>query len=221
MELPAVPEPDPITAVIVDPHLLFRSGLRQLLEADGVTVLGDAASAADGCELVERLAPDVAIVDPVLPDAQGAEAIRQVAAGDPRTRVLALATRDCDADAVEVVLAGASCYLLKEMPASTIVASVWSAAAGEALIAPRVAEDLLGRLRTGGLREGRSPKAILTERERDVLRLVADGLENDAIARELYISSHTVKNHISSILEKLQVANRLQAAVLAVREALV
>lgn len=210
-----------MSAVLVDPHPLFRSGLRHVLESDGVAVLGEEGTAEAGLELVERYAPDVAIVDPQLPDACGIATIRRMSGGDRGTQVLALAGSAAAADVVAVVLGGGSCLLLKDQPVETIVAGVRAAAAGDAMIAPQLAGTLLHRLRASAPPRSSAPVARLSQRERDVLRLVAAGRDNDEIAGELFISPHTVKNHVSSILAKLGVANRIQAAVWAVREALV
>lgn len=218
--MPDAPDEKPITVVLVDDHALYRSGLRELLEAHGIEVVGDAPTAEAGLELVDRYAPDVAVMDLCLPGMSGIDAIRRLAADAPRTHVLALTVSASEADVTDAVLVGGSCYLLKDTPVETIVAGVRAAAAGEAMISPKMAATLLDRLRANGVREP-APDVALTEREREVLRLVASGKENDEIARELFISPHTVKNHISSILLKLQVANRIQAAVRAVREEMI
>ncbi|MGB2710249.1 MAG: response regulator transcription factor [Conexibacter sp.] len=215
------PDAKPITAVLIDDHPLFRMGLRELLEARGIDVVGDVPTAEAGLVLVERHAPDVAVIDLGLPGMSGIEAIRWLAANAPRTRILVLTVSASEADVVEAVLVGGSCYLLKDTPVETIVAGVRAAAAGEAMISPKMAATLLERLRANGVPEGSAATAQLSDREKQVLRLVASGRENDEIARELFISSHTVKNHISSILLKLHVANRIQAAVRAVREAMI
>jgi len=211
-----------ITVVVIDGHALFRAGLRELLAGAGIELLGEATSAEGGLQLVERHAPDVAIVDPALQGGEGIELIRAIAARTPHTRVLALTRPAARIDVVEIVLRGGSCCLLKEASVATIVDGVRAAAAGEAMISPRLAGGLLERLRTSAPPPRPvAPDATLSERERQVLRLVVSGLDNDAIARELYISPHTVKNHISSILAKLDVSNRIEAAVQAVRTALV
>jgi DNA-binding NarL/FixJ family response regulator len=219
--MPDAQDEKPITVVLVDDHALYRSGLRELLESHGIEVVGDAPTAEAGLELVDRHAPDVAIMDLSLPGMSGIEAIRRLAADAPRTHVLALTVSASEADVTDAVLVGGSCYLLKDTPIETIVSGVRAAAAGEAMISPKMAATLLDRLRANGVREGPSPEEALSEREREVLRLVASGKENDEIARELFISPHTVKNHISSILLKLRVANRIQAAVRAVREEMI
>ncbi len=208
-----------ITVVLIDDHALFRLGLRQLLETSGIDVVGDAASGEAGLALVERHAPDVAVVEP---DSSGVETIRRITSMTHRTKVLALASTASAAGVVDVVLAGGSCFLLKEAPAETILAGVRTAASDEALIAPQLAGTLLDQVRaTGPRRPGSAAGTPLSQREREVLRLLADGKENDEIAEQLFISPHTVKHHISSILRKLHVTNRIQAAVCAVREAMV
>ena len=212
----------PLSVVLIDAHALYRAGLRELLEAAGVEVVGDAASAEAGLRLVERYAPDVAVVDLGLRGTSGIEAIRLIVANASRTHVLALTSSASAADVIDVVLRGGSCCLLKDAPVETVLAGVRAAAAGEAMISPRLAATLLERLRASALPQGPPPPGTaLSEREQEVLRLVASGKENDEIARELFISPHTVKNHISSILLKLQVSNRIQAAVHAVRAAMV
>ncbi len=135
--------------------------------------------------------------------------------------MLALAAAGGRQDAVDIVCMGCSCFLLKDAPPETILAGVRAAAAGESLIAPKVAASLVRRLRASGAGERPQPRSVLSEREQEVLRLIAAGKDNDAIAAELFISRHTVKNHISSILLKLEVTNRVQAAVVAVRAAMV
>ncbi len=223
MLTPSRPSPRP-TVVLVDDDELFRTGLRELLAQQGVGVAGEARSADAGLRLVARHTPDVAVVDPDalgLPGAGGSMAIRRIKLASPATQVLALARRASLHDAVDVVRMGGSCYLLKDAPAETILAGVHAAAAGESLIAPEAAAALVRRLHASGAGERPAPSAVLSAREQQILRLLADGKDNDAIAADLYISRHTVKNHISSILVKLEVTNRVQAAVLAVREAMV
>jgi DNA-binding NarL/FixJ family response regulator len=212
-----------LTAVIVDSHPLFRSGLRQLLEETNVVVLGEAATAEAGVRLVERHDPSVALVDPDTPSSSGLrplELIRMLLACAPGTRLLVLARPLAGHDPVDVIRLGSSCYLSKDTAPEAIVAGVRAAAAGETLIAPSVAAALVQRLRAIGAGEGPAPHSVLSEREQEVLRLIAAGLDNDAIAAQLFISRHTVKNHISNILLKLEVTNRVQAAVRAAQEAM-
>jgi len=213
-----------IGVVLVDANVLFRTGLRALLERDGMAILAEAPSVASGVRLVERLRPDVAVVDPdapATPVADARETIRRVKQAAPATHVLALSAPSTRQDAVDIVCMGCSCFLLKDAPPETILAGVRAAAAGESLIAPKVAASLVRRLRASGAGELPQPRSVLSGREQEVLRLIAAGKDNDAIATELFISRHTVKNHISSILLKLEVTNRVQAAVVAVRAAMV
>jgi DNA-binding NarL/FixJ family response regulator len=213
-----------LTAVLVDSHPLFRSGLRQLLEADDIAVVGEATTAEAGVHLVELHEPDVAIVDPDTPsssDLRQLHAIRLMLERAPSTRLLVLTRANTTHDAADVVRLGGFCYLSKDAAAETILAGVHAAAAGETLLAPSFATALVRRLRAIGAGEGPAPHSVLTEREQEVLRLIAAGMDNDAIAQQLFISRHTVKNHTSNILLKLEVTNRVQAAVRAAQEAMI
>jgi DNA-binding NarL/FixJ family response regulator len=213
-----------ITVVIVDDHELFRAGLRELLSENRVEVVGEAASAEEALEVVPEVRPDVVMMDLGLPGMSGAEAIRRLAhvAGDAQVLVLTISP-DHD-DVTEALGAGACGYLLKDASVGELVAGVRAAAVGEAAISPQVATRLVESLRAESRRadslreEGR---VELSGRELEVLRCVVEGKDNAEVARELYISPQTVKHHISNILAKLGVDNRLQAAVYAVRTKLV
>jgi two-component system, NarL family, nitrate/nitrite response regulator NarL len=211
----------PITVVIVDDHVLFRSGLRELLQQEEVQVMGESSTAEAGLELVQRHAPDVAIMDLNLPAMSGHEAIRRIAESAPRTQVLVLTISANESDVTEAVLAGACGYLLKDASVLDIVTGVRAAAAGESMISPRMTKTILDQLRQQERGDGKPPAEALSVREREILRLVTEGKDNATIARELFISPYTVKNHISNILLKLRVSNRIQAAVLAVRDSLI
>ena len=213
--------PSPITTVVIDDHLLFRTGLRELLEQEDIRVVGEASTAESGLEVIERQAPDVAIVDLNLPRMSGQDAIRQIVTIAPRTQVLVLTISVDEADVTDAVLAGACGYLLKDASAADIVTGVRAAATGESMVSPRMAKTLLDQLRERARGERRPSLESLSPREREVLRLVVEGKDNAAIAEELFISPYTVKNHISNILLKLGVENRLQAAVCAVRDSLI
>jgi DNA-binding NarL/FixJ family response regulator len=213
--------PTPITVVVVDDHVLFRSGLRELLEQENIRVVGEAGTAEAGLEVVERHLPDVAIVDLNLPRMSGQEAIPKIAAIAPRTQVLVLSISTSGADVIDAVLAGACGYLVKDASVGEIVAGVRAAAAGESMVSASMTRGLLEELRRHARSDAHSDVESLSARETEVLRLVVDGKDNATIAQELFISPYTVKNHISSILLKLRVENRLQAAVRAVRESLV
>lgn len=211
----------PITVVVIDDHVLFRSGLRELLEQEDIRVVGEASTAESGLEVIERQAPDVAIVDLNLPRMSGQDAIRQIVATAPRTQVLVLTISAAEVDVTDAVLAGACGYLLKDASAGDIVTGVRAAATGESMVSPRMATTLLKQLRERDRYDEHPSVESLSAREKEVLRLVVEGKDNATIAQELFISPYTVKNHISNILLKLHVENRLQAAVCAVRGSLI
>jgi DNA-binding NarL/FixJ family response regulator len=211
----------PITVVVIDDHVLFRTGLRELLEQEDIRVVGEASTAEAGLEVIERQAPDVAIVDLNLPRMSGQNAIRQIASIAPRTQVLVLTISVSEADVTDAVLAGACGYLLKDASVGDIASGVRAAAVGESMVSPRMARTLLDQLREHESGEKRPHVENLSTREKEVLRLVVEGKDNATIAQELFISPYTVKNHISNILLKLHVENRLQAAVRAVRDSLI
>jgi DNA-binding NarL/FixJ family response regulator len=212
---------EPIRVIVVDDHDLLRKGLRDLLSEHGLQVVGEAGDGDDAVRLVAHAAPDVVVMDLNMPRMSGVEATRRLASVAPSTRVLVLTVSADDSTVAEAIAAGATGYLLKDASGDDIAAGVRAAAAGEALLSPSIASHLLERLRPaegGGEATGEAPG--LTDREREVLRLLAAGRDNAAIAQELFISPRTVKNHISSILAKLHVENRIQAAVYAVRKGL-
>lgn len=213
--------PRAITVVVVDDHVLFRSGLRELLQQEEIKVVGEASSAEAGLEVIERHTPDVAIMDLGLPRMSGHEAIRRVGKISPTTQVLVLTISSNEADVTEAVLAGACGYLLKDASVEDIIAGVRAAAIGESMVSPRMAKTLLTQMRRHEQDDGHPTIESLSVREKEVLELVVDGKDNATIAQDLFISPYTVKNHISNILLKLQVDNRLQAAVRAVRDSLV
>ena len=209
--------------LLVDDHDLFRTGLRNLLADQGVDVVGEAQTGAEALGLVRDLAPDVVVMDLNMPGMSGVEATRQINVLAPLTRVLVLTISDQDADVLDAILAGASGYLLKDSSIQDLLQGIRSAAVGEALISPHIAAKVLQRVRATST----SPeiadtiRAELSDREIEVLKLIANGTDNAQIAAELHISPKTVKNHISNILMKLQIDNRIQAAVYAVRSGIV
>ncbi len=209
--------------LLVDDHDLFRSGLRSLLEEQGVRVVGEADNGSSALQLVSELAPDVVIMDLKMPGLTGVEATREVSSIAPRTRVVVLTISDDDDDVMDAVMAGACGYLLKDSSIDHLIEGVRAAAGGDSLISPQIAAKLLQRLRaqTADEAAARTIQTELSDRELDVLRLIASGKDNAEIARQLYISPKTVKNHISNILMKLQIENRIQAAVYAVRSGIV
>jgi DNA-binding NarL/FixJ family response regulator len=208
--------------LLVDDHDLFRAGLRTLLEEEGIDVVGEASTGTDALAELRNVAPDVVVMDLNMPGISGVEATRQMAMIAPLTRVLVLTISDQDADVMDAILAGACGYLLKDASIHDLIAGIRAAANGESLVSPAIAAKVLQRLRASGPapREAPSTRSELSERETQVLKLIANGKDNAQIAAELHISPKTVKNHISNILMKLQIENRIQAAVFAVRSGL-
>jgi DNA-binding NarL/FixJ family response regulator len=207
----------------VDDHDLFRTGLRTLLEEQEVDVVGEADTGTRALEQIRETAPEVVVMDLNMPGISGVEATRQIAMIAPLTRVLVLTISDQDADVMDAILAGACGYLLKDSSIDKLMAGIRAAAAGESLVSPAIASKVLQRLRatSSSPREAETIRSELSEREIQVLKLIANGKDNAMIAAELHISPKTVKNHISNILMKLQIDNRIQAAVYAVRSGIV
>jgi DNA-binding NarL/FixJ family response regulator len=209
--------------LVVDDHDLFRTGLVNLLSEEGVHIAGEAQSGESALRLVRDLAPDVVVMDLNMPGISGVEATREITTIAPRTRVLVLTISADGADVVDAVMAGACGYLLKDSSIHQLIAGIRAAAAGESLISPQIAAKVLQLLRAQNTASGKADaiQADLSDRELEVLKLIAIGKDNAEIAQELFISPKTVKNHISNILMKLQIENRIQAAVYAVRSGLV
>jgi two-component system, NarL family, response regulator LiaR len=209
--------------LLVDDHDLFRTGLKTLLEEQRIRVVGEAANGQTALRLVTELAPEVVIMDLNMPGLSGVATTREVTSLSPLTRVVVLTISSDDNDVMDAVMAGACGYLLKDSSIHDLVGGIRAAAAGESLISPQIAAKVLQRLRAHGTSTDVAEKmtAELSDREIQVLKLIANGKDNAEIARELYISPKTVKNHISNILMKLQIQNRIQAAVYAVRSGLV
>jgi DNA-binding NarL/FixJ family response regulator len=212
-----------LRVVLVDDHDLFRTGLRNLLEEQGVQVVGEAAAGAEALKLTRELAPDVIVMDLNMPGMSGVEATRHITAVAPLTRVLVLTISDQDGDVMDAILAGACGYLLKDASIHELMRGIQAAALGESLISPHIASKVLQRVRATSTSPAiaETIRSELSDREIQVLKLIANGKDNAQIAGELHISPKTVKNHISNILMKLQIDNRIQAAVYAVRSGIV
>jgi DNA-binding NarL/FixJ family response regulator len=209
--------------LLVDDHDLFRTGLRTLLEEQGIEIVGEAQNGSEALRLLREVAPEVVVMDLNMPGISGVEATRQMTMIAPLTRVLVLTISDQDGDVMDAILAGACGYLLKDSSITELMAGIRAAAAGESLVSPAIATKVLQRLRatSPSPREAETIRSELSDREIQVLKLIANGKDNAQIAGELHISPKTVKNHISNILMKLQIENRIQAAVYAVRSGLV
>ena len=213
----------PITVVVVDDEQMIRGALTQTLTRGGLDLVGEAANAQDALRLVVDVRPDVVLMDLRLPDSAGVQAIEQLALLAPASRILIL-TRTEQNRVIEAIVAGASGYILKSAPPNAIIAAVKATAAGESVISSQIAGKLLQRIRerdipvtTTSDNAASAIRAALTERELEIFERLASGKSNHDIARELSLSTTPVHNHIASILAKLHLDNRIQAAVQAVR----
>jgi DNA-binding NarL/FixJ family response regulator len=216
------PEGAPIRVLIADDQALIRTGFRMILDAqDDIEVVGEAIDGADAVRQFERLHPDVVVMDVRMPSMDGIEATRRLATADPPGRVLILTMFDLDEYVYEALRAGASGFLLKDRPSDELVTAVRVVAAGEALLAPsitrRLIEEFSRRRNVAPARELRA----LTDRERDVLLLLARGLSNAEIAASLFVAETTVKTHVGRVLQKLGVRDRAQAVIVAYESGLV
>ncbi|HVU74489.1 MAG TPA: response regulator transcription factor [Mycobacteriales bacterium] len=215
------PGDDPIRVLVVDDHALFRRGLQMVLEQEpDIEVVGEAG---DGGEAVERAAettPDIVLMDVRMPKRGGIDATTAIKETVPSAKIIMLTISDEEADLYDAIKAGAMGYLLKEISIEEVASAIRSVHGGQSLISPSMASKLITEFAT--MRRGDDPKQLpaprLTDRELEVLKLVAKGLANRDIAKQLYISENTVKNHIRNILEKLQLHSRIQAVAYALRE---
>ncbi len=210
-----------LKVIVVDDHELFRRGLIGLLEERGIPVVGEAGLAADAIAQAAQVGRCVVLMDLNMPGMSGIEATQRLTAAAPLARVLVLTVFVDDQHVIDALLAGACGYVLKDAPLEQIVEGIRAAERGESLISPRIASRLVRRLREPDAVEPSVTGEQLTRRELEVLELLSRGMDNSEIAHALYLSQHTVKNHVSTILMKLQVENRIQAAVRAVRGGLV
>jgi two-component system, NarL family, response regulator DevR len=201
-----------VRVIVVDDHEMVRRGVSQLIDAeDDLQMIGQAETAAAGVDLIARSAPDVAILDVRLPDGNGVEVCREVRARDPRVACVMLTSFDRDTALLDAILAGAAGYLLKSTPGTILVDAVRRVADGESLLDQAATDRVLERLR--GRAEEDPRLARLTSQERRILALITAGLSNRQIADELSLAEKTVKNYVSSLLGKLGVHRRTQAAV--------
>jgi DNA-binding NarL/FixJ family response regulator len=213
----------PIRVLVVDDHDLFRTGLASLLRSQpGIEVVAQASGGRMAVRLAEELRPDVVLMDLRMPDLEGPEATRAILEHDPSARIVALTVASGDADVAAALEAGACGFLLKETPIESVVVAVRAAADGAVWLSPAAAAVVLRRMREAEAQPGLDlgPIEELSGREREVLTLVARGMENEQIAKTLSISPRTAKNHVSSILSKLGLPSRVQAAIYAVRRGL-
>jgi two-component system NarL family response regulator len=218
---------DPIRSMIVDDHALFRRGLEMVLEQEpDIELVGQASDGAEAVEKAAESLPDVVLMDIRMPRSSGIEACRAMKEAAPSAKIIILTISDEEEDLFEAIRAGASGYLLKDIPLDEVAEAVRSVYGGQSLINPSMAGKLLNEFATLARRESEPraqevPAPKLTDREMQVLKLVARGMNNRDIAKELYISENTVKNHVRNILEKLQIHSRMEAVMVAVREKLI
>jgi two-component system NarL family response regulator len=219
--------PDPIRVLIVDDHALFRRGLEMVLdEEDDIDLVGQASDGAEATQRAAESLPDVVLMDIRMPKSSGIEACRAMKEAAPSTKIVMLTISDEEEDLFEAIREGASGYLLKDIPLDEVADAVRAVHDGQSLISPSMAGKLLTEFATLARRnEEQPPQQVpapkLTEREMEVLKLVAKGMNNRDIARELFISENTVKNHVRNILEKLQIHSRMEAVMIALRDKLI
>ena len=207
--------------LLIDDHTLFRSGLQELLRRQGIRVAAAVGTGAEGCRLAAELRPDVVLLDMRMPEMDGLDVLQTLREQEPAMPVVMLTTSREERDLVECLRNGAQGYLLKDMEPEELVSALDDVLAGKTVVAPDMA-GVLAKVVQGDrpAERGRSPFSILTRREREILCHLAAGRSNKAIARELDISDGTVKLHVKSILRKLEVHSRVEAAVIAVEKAL-
>jgi DNA-binding NarL/FixJ family response regulator len=224
----ASPRTDPIRTMIVDDHALFRRGLEMVLQGEAdIELVGQASDGAEAVEKAAESLPDIVLMDIRMPRSNGIEACRAMKEAAPSAKIVILTISDEEEDLFEAIRAGASGYLLKDIPLDEVADTVRAVHGGQSLINPSMAGKLLTEFAALARRDDEEERAQevpaprLTEREMQVLKLVARGMNNRDIAKELFISENTVKNHVRNILEKLQIHSRMEAVMVAVREKLI
>lgn len=217
----AQPQNDPPSVLVADSQNFFRAGLRDMLEAAGISVVGEASTCAQAVALSGRAQPHTIVIDPSMPGA-GVGALSEIAKSSPSTRIVVLSAALGVSEVLGALAAGADAYLLKSTPAAELVRCIGETAKGQVLLSREVALILLELASSNGkgTAQGSAERSQLTDREIDVLRLIAEGADNAAIGVELSISRHTVKQHVTNILAKLGARTRAEAAVYAVRTGL-
>jgi NarL family two-component system response regulator LiaR len=212
---------EPITVMLVDDHTIVRQGVRAYFDTlPDLRVVAEATTGAEAVQMAGEQAPDVVLMDLVMPNVDGVEATRRVKQASPRSQVIVLTSYHQDEHIFPAIRAGALSYLLKDIAPAQLAEAVRKAARGEAVLHPQVAARVVQELQ-GATKDVVNPFTGLSERELEVLKLIADGASNEEIAERLVISAKTVKSHVSNILSKLHVVDRTQAAVYAWREGVV
>jgi NarL family two-component system response regulator LiaR len=214
------PEEMPIRVLIADDHAVVREGLRAFLSSQGIKVVAEAATGDEAVRLAETTAPDVVVMDLLMPASDGFDATLKIRESSPETQIVILTSYTTEGHLLRALRAGALSYLPKESEPDEIASAIRKAANGEAVVAPSISARVIRRL-AGRPHEQASGISQLTDRELEVLRLIADGLSNAVISERLVITEGTVKTHVSKILAKLDLADRTQAAALAWQQGLV
>jgi DNA-binding NarL/FixJ family response regulator len=205
-----------IRVYLLDDHEVVRHGLRELLERDGdMEIVGESGSAVDAEHRIPALRPDVAVLDARLPDGSGIDVCRAVRSVDPSIQALILTSYEDDEALFSAIMAGAAGYVLKQIRGNDLVDAVRRVAAGQSLLDPAITKRVLDRIRRGP--DQPDELKALTDQERRILALVAEGLTNREIAQRMFLSEKTIKNYVSSLLAKLGMERRTQAAVLAAK----
>jgi DNA-binding NarL/FixJ family response regulator len=219
--------PEPIRTLIVDDHALFRRGLEIVLVTEpDIEIVGQAGDGTEAVQKAGESVPDVVLMDVRMPRSSGIEACRAIKDVVPSVKIIILTMSDEEEDLFEAIRAGASGYLLKDIPLDEVAEAVRAVHGGQSLISPSMAGKLLTEFATLAKRDAderpqQVPAPKLTDREMQVLKLVARGMNNRDIAKALFISDNTVKNHVRNILEKLQIHSRMEAVMVAVREKII
>jgi two-component system NarL family response regulator len=216
---------EPIRVLVVDDHALFRRGLQMVLGAeDDIEVVGEASDGTEALKVAAETTPDIVLMDVRMPRRGGIDATMAIKDAVPSAKIIMLTISDEEGDLFDAIKAGAMGYLLKEISIEEVASAVRAVFTGQSLISPSMASKLLNEfatmVRKDDDRQQQVPTPRLTDREMEVLKLVAKGMNNRDIAKKLFISENTVKNHIRNILEKLQLHSRMEAVVYAVREKL-
>jgi NarL family two-component system response regulator LiaR len=212
---------DRITVLLVDDHAIVRQGVRTFLATQpDLSVVAEAGTGSEAVTLAAQYIPDVVLMDLIMPDMDGVEATRRVKQVSPRSQVVVMTSYHEDEHIFPALKAGALSYLLKDLSSDELAAAIRKAAVGEAVLHPRVAARVIKELQ-GPRAEKVNPFTEFSERELEVLKLIADGMSNAEMAAKLFLSEKTIKGHVSNILSKLHLADRTQAAVYAWREGIV
>jgi two-component system, NarL family, response regulator DevR len=210
------PSTEAIRVFLLDDHEVVRRGLRELLEAQGdIVVVGESGSAQEAARIIPATRPRVAVLDGRLPDGSGIEVCREIRAVDPTIQALILTSYDDDDALFAAIMAGAAGYVLKQITGTDLVDAIRRVAAGQSLLDPSLTQRVLERVRSGPSQPNELKE--LTEQERKILALIAEGKTNRQIGEQLYLAEKTVKNYVSNILSKLGLERRTQAAVLAAK----